>query len=198
MELTTPLINGFFAMLTAAALAGLIFYCIGLRTGRGAGYELGRETSAKHWRKLLQAKRESNDDLREQLDRRSRELMALRDNFQAEADDHARFSRHLQAQALDMAERLKKAQADTRPHPDSELIDWLYANSSASHDEATCYLAFDFVAEPDCATSLRSILLLAIQQREQADRESIAAADHPKSTWERIDHAQPATAPMCM
>ncbi|MCY1528731.1 hypothetical protein D9M68_638470 [compost metagenome] len=49
-------------------------------------------------------------------------------------------------------------------HPDTALIDWLYANSSANHNELTCYLSFDFTAEPDCPTDLRSILLLARKQ----------------------------------
>lgn len=54
------------------------------------------------------------------------------------AHDHARFSRHLQAQVLDMAERIKKAQANTLPHPDSELIDFLSTAASlkiTAHDE---------------------------------------------------------------
>jgi hypothetical protein len=40
MELTTPQIYGIFAMLTAAAIAGLIFYCIGMRTGRQASTDI--------------------------------------------------------------------------------------------------------------------------------------------------------------
>ncbi len=67
MELTTPQIYAIFAMLTTSALAALIFYCIGLRTGRGAGYELGRESATTHWRKLLDAKREANDELHERI-----------------------------------------------------------------------------------------------------------------------------------
>lgn len=88
MELTPPQIYGFFAMLTASALAGLIFYCIGLRTGRSAGYELGRETAARHWRKLLKARTQSADELREHLDNRCRELLTARENLITEADSH--------------------------------------------------------------------------------------------------------------
>lgn len=88
MELTTPQIYGFFATLTAAAIAGLIFYCIGLRTGRGAGYELGRESAAMHWRKLLKAKQEANAELHEQLANRGRELLTARANLITEAESH--------------------------------------------------------------------------------------------------------------
>lgn len=164
MEFTTPQIYAIAAMFTTSALAALTFYCIGLRTGRGAGYDLGRETAAKHWRHLLDAKRDSNAELREQLDRRGREAMTLRENIKAEAaehakaeqvllqrlaaaaplseedlavllavaeklglaadtfaglnsPDHARFSQHLQAQVLDMAERIKQALANSQRHP---------------------------------------------------------------------------------
>lgn len=215
----TTLINGFFAMLTVAALAGLLFYCIGLRSGRGAGFELSRESAAKHWRKLLEAKRESNADLREQLDRRSRELMTLRDNIKAESDDHAkvergllqrlaaaaplsdedlavllavasklelaadtfaglnspdhaRFSRHLQAQVQDMAARIKKAQANTQPHPDSELIEWLDENATVHFDLETAELRFqafpnDWVPFVD---DLRTLLRKAKADSEDLDQ----------------------------
>lgn len=181
MELTTfttAQIYSIFAALSCAALAGFIFYCIGLRTGKAAGYELGRETSANHWRKLLDAKRIKLEEVSTTAGNRLRELLTLRNNIKAEAEDHAkvergllnrlaaaaplsdedhavllavgaklelaagtfaglgshdqaRFSRHLQAQVLDIADRIKKAQANTQPHPDSELIDWL--NDNAVH-----------------------------------------------------------------
>lgn len=173
--MTTPQIYGLFAMLTAALIAGIIFYCIGLRTGQAAGYELGRETSGRYWRKLLKAKTAVVEDLATTADIRLRELLTQRDNLKAEAadhaqvergllqrlaaaaplsdedlavllavankldlaadtfaglnsHDHARFSRQLQAQVLDMLDRLKLAQANTKPHPDSELIEWLNEN----------------------------------------------------------------------
>nr|WP_256836288.1 hypothetical protein [Pseudomonas oleovorans] len=181
MELTTfttPQIYGIFAALSCAALAGFIFYCIGLRTGKAAGYEPGRETSANHWRKLLDAKRIKLEEVSTTAGNRLRELLTLRNNIKAEAEDHAkvergllnrlaaaaplgdedhavliatgaklelaagtfaglgshehaRFSRHLMAQVLDIADRIKKAQANTQPHPDTELIEWL--NDHAVH-----------------------------------------------------------------
>ncbi len=178
MELTTQQLYALFAMLSTSALAALIFYCIGLRTGKAAGYEQGRETSANHWRKLLDSKRIKLEEATTNAGNRLRELLTLRENIKAEAEDHAkvergllnrlaaaaplsdedhavllavgaklelaadtfagigapdhaRFSRHLQAQVLDMADRIKKAQANTQPHPDTELIEWL--NDHAVH-----------------------------------------------------------------
>lgn len=153
MELTTPQIYALFVIAICIVVLIGITYCAALRTGRGAGYKLGRESATQHWRTLLEAKRETNADLREQLDRRTREAMTLRENIKAEAaehakaervllqrlaaeplseedlavllavaeklglaadtfaglnsPDHARFSRHLQAQVLDMANRIK-------------------------------------------------------------------------------------------
>lgn len=86
--MTTQQIYALFAMLTASALAGLIFYCIGLRTGRGTGYQLGRESAAIHWRKLLKAKQEANNELREHLSNRSSELLTARENLITEAESH--------------------------------------------------------------------------------------------------------------
>lgn len=181
MELTTfttAQIYGIFAALSCAAIAGFIFYCIGLRTGRDAGEKQGKEQARAACEELLQHHIAEVEDLRTQLDARTREAMALRNNIKAEAEDHAkvergllnrlaaavplsdedhtvllavvaklelaadtfaglnahdhaRFSRHLQAQVLDMAERIKKSQANAQSHPDSELIDWL--NDHAVH-----------------------------------------------------------------
>jgi hypothetical protein len=189
MELTTQQLYALFAMLSTSALAAFIFYCIGLRTGKAAGYEQGRETSANHWRKLLESKRIKLEEATTNAGNRLRELLTLRENIKAEAEDHAkverdllnrlaaaaplsdedhavmlavgaklelaadtlaginapdhaRFSRHLQAQVLDIAERIKKAQANTQPHPDSELIDWLDENATVHFDLETAELRF--------------------------------------------------------
>ena len=186
---TTAQIYGIFAALSCAAVAGFIFYCIGLRTGKAAGYEQGRETSANNWRKLLDSKRIKLEEATTNAGNRLRELLALRENIKAEAEDHAkvergllnrlaaaaplsdedhavliavvaklelaadtfaglnahdhaRFSRHLQAQVLDMAERIKKSQANAQPHPDSELIDWLDENACVHFDLETAELRF--------------------------------------------------------
>ena len=218
MELTTPQIYAIFAMLTTSALAALVFYSIGLRTGRGAGYELGRESATTHWRKLLDAKRDSNAELREQLDRRGREAMTLRDNIKAEAaehakaehlllqrlaaaaplseedlavllavaeklglaadtfadlssHDHARFSRHLQAQVLDIAARVKHAQANAQPHPDSELLDWLDENALVHFDPETAELRFPtYHPEESGYDTLRDLLREAIANNETIAR----------------------------
>ncbi|QTS88273.1 hypothetical protein JLK41_08970 [Ectopseudomonas khazarica] len=92
------------------------------------------------------------------------------------AHDHARFSRHLQAQVLDMAERIKKAQANTQPHPDSELIDWLDMDAGFSFDFQTAHLYFDCNPEGlnPVTNSLREIVRRAM---DQAAREDFDAAD---------------------
>ena len=170
--MTTPQIYGIFAALSCAAIAGFIFYCIGLRAGRDAGEKQAKEQARAACEELLQHRIAEAEDLRSQLDARTREAMTLRNNIKAEAEDHAkvergllnrlaaaaplsdedhavmlavgaklelaagtfaglgshdhaRFSRHLMAQVLDIADRIKKAQANTQPHPDSELIEWL-------------------------------------------------------------------------
>ncbi|RIA22637.1 hypothetical protein DFO61_3327 [Ectopseudomonas oleovorans] len=180
--MTTPQIYGLFAMLTAAALAGFIFYCIGLRTGKAAGYEQGRTTEKNYWKKILGSVRADLGEARDMLDIRTRDTASLRESMQhlerdllqrlaaaapltdedlavllavanklelsadtfagLNAHDHARFSRHLQAQVLDMADRLKIAQANTKPHPDSELIDWLEAEAAVAFECENCTLTF--------------------------------------------------------
>ncbi|MDF2076605.1 hypothetical protein P2Q70_18630 [Pseudomonas mendocina] len=174
MELTTfttAQIYSIFAALSCAAVAGFIFYCIGLRTGKAAGYELGRATAKDYWTKIVGHIRADLGEARDLLDIRTRDTASLREAMQhierdllqrlaaaaplteqdqavllAVADklllagstfagigapDHARASSHLMAQVLDMTDRLKIAQANTKPHPDSELIEWL--NDHAVH-----------------------------------------------------------------
>lgn len=192
MELTTfttAQIYGIFAALSCAAFSGILFYCLGLRTGRDAGEKQGKEQARAACEEVLQHRIAEAEDLRSQLDARTREAMALRNNIKAEAEDHAkiergllnrlaaaaplsdedhavllavvdklelaadtfaglnahdhaRFSRHLQAQVLDMAERIKKSQANAQPHPDSELIDWLDENACVHFDLETAELRF--------------------------------------------------------
>ncbi|WP_010490733.1 hypothetical protein [Pseudomonas sp. S9] len=98
MDFSIQQIYAMFAMLTASAVAGLFFYCIGLRTGQTTGYEHGRKTAALHWRKLLKVKQESNDELRAELATRHGELFALRQNIKSEAFDHAKTVDYLQRQ----------------------------------------------------------------------------------------------------
>ena len=163
--MTTPQIYALFAMLTTAAFAGIVFYCIGLRTGKAAGYEHGRTTAKEYWKGIVVSIRDDLNSARDLLDIRTRETASLRESMQhierdllqrlaaaaplteqdqavllATADklmlasstfagmgapDHARASRDLMNQVLDIAKRLADAQLNTKPHPDSELIDFL-------------------------------------------------------------------------
>lgn len=216
--MTTPQIYGLFAMLTAAAFAGIVFYCIGLRTGRDAGETQAKEQARAACEELLQHRIAEAEDLRNQLDARTREAMTLRDNIKAESEDHAkvergllnrlaaaaplsdedhavmlaagaklelaagtfaglgshdhaRFSRHLMAQVLDIADRIKKAQANAQPHPDSELIDWLEQTAGIGFDFETATLYFDCdPAELNPVTNtLREIVRHAMHQAERED-----------------------------
>lgn len=209
MELTTPQIYGIFAALSCAAIAGFIFYCIGLRTGKGAGYELGRATAKDYWTKIVGHIRADLGEARDLLDIRTRDTASLREAMQhierdllqrlaaaaplteqdqavllAVADklllagstfagigapDHARASSHLMAQVLDMTDRLKIAQANTKPHPDSELIDWLDENATLHFDLETAELRFQAFAEEHPITDdLRSLL-----RKAKADSDDI-------------------------
>lgn len=229
MELTTfttAQIYSIFAALSCAAVAGFIFYCIGLRTGKAAGYEQGRETSANHWRKLLDSKRIKLEEATTNAGNRLRELLTLRENIKAEAEDHAkvergllnrlaaaaplsdedhavllavgaklelaadtfagigapdhaRFSRHLQAQVLDIAERIKKAQANTQPHPDSELIDFLATVASMKIDGADWRIEYPSMRHPHRNASIRETIRCfreELEHLENAHEEAEEAA----------------------
>ncbi|MDP2447644.1 hypothetical protein [Pseudomonas sp.] len=95
--MTTPQIYGLFAMLTVAAIAGLIFYCIGLRTGRQASTNiiaaleqsktnLGN-TNAKLVAGLIEVNRT--------LDAREGALSKLRQSLIEEQRDHGEVERGL-------------------------------------------------------------------------------------------------------
>ena len=237
MELTTfttPQIYGIFAALSCAALAGFIFYCIGLRTGKAAGYEQGRETSANHWRKLLDSKRIKLEEATTNAGNRLRELLTLRENIKAEAEDHAkverdllnrlaaaaplsdedhavmlavgaklelaagtfaglgshehaRFSRHLMAQVLDIADRIKKAQANTQPHPDSELIDFLATVASlkvTARDEWR--IEYPSMHHPHRSASIRETIRCF---REELERLENAHEEAEEAAQDREDAA---------
>lgn len=220
---TTAQIYSIFAALSCAAVAGFIFYCIGLRTGKGAGYEQGHNVAKNYWKKIVCNVRADLGEARDLLDARTREMAALRQSIEQEtadhatverdllnrlaavaplsdedhavliavgaklelaadtfaginAPDHARFSRHLQAQVLDMAERIKKAQANTQPHPDSELIDWLdtYAGISLEFQTANLYFDCDPADLNPVTNTLREIVRRAM---DQAAFEDLDAAD---------------------
>ena len=202
--MTTPQIYGIFAALSCAAIAGFIFYCIGLRAGRDAGEKQAKEQARAACEELLQHRIAEAEDLRSQLDARTREAMTLRNNIKAEAEDHAkvergllnrlaaaaplsdedhavmlavgaklelaagtfaglgshdhaRFSRHLMAQVLDMAERIKKAQVNA-PHPDSELIDFLATIANLKVGDGEWCIELPVMFQPHRNASMREII----------------------------------------
>lgn len=93
--MTTPQIYGIFAALSCAAFAGFIFYCIGLRTGKAAGYEQGHNVAKNYWRKIVGNVRADLGEARDLLDARTREMAALRQSIEQETADHAKVERGL-------------------------------------------------------------------------------------------------------
>ncbi|MFP6861263.1 hypothetical protein [Pseudomonas sp.] len=97
MELTTPQIYAIFAMLTTSALAGLIFYYIGMRTGRQASTDIIEaleqsktnlgNTTAKLTAELIEVNRT--------LDARESALSKLRQSLIEEQRDHGEVERGL-------------------------------------------------------------------------------------------------------
>lgn len=83
--------------------------------------------------------------------------------------DHARFARQLAQHALNMAQRLHAAAANTLPHPDSELIDWLEAEASIG--SSVDHVTLRFLCAPNCGETSRS--LRAILRQAKADSEEI-------------------------
>ncbi|WP_330114895.1 hypothetical protein SA496_01105 [Pseudomonas sp. JS3066] len=96
MELTNQqLIYVLFAALVIAlALAG-IAYCVGLKTGQGAGFEQGRTTATDYWKPFCRNLRKDLINVEAQLDCRSREIRALRLNIEQETSDHQAVERAL-------------------------------------------------------------------------------------------------------
>lgn len=201
MELTTfttAQIYSIFAALSCAAIAGLIFYCIGLRTGNAAGYELGRATAKDYWTKIVGHIRADLGEARDLLDIRTRDTASLRQAMQhierdllqrlaaaaplteqdqavllAAADklmlagstfaglgsnEHARASNHLMAQVLDIADRIKKAQANTQPHPDSELIDFLATIANLKVGDGEWCIELPVMFQPHRNASMREVI----------------------------------------
>lgn len=97
MELTTPQIYGFFAMLTASALAGLIFYGIGLRAGRQAADHLIRklEKINSATSKSLAKRTADLIAVNQTLDAREGALSKLRQSLIEEQRDHGEVERGL-------------------------------------------------------------------------------------------------------
>ncbi|WP_417312226.1 hypothetical protein [Ectopseudomonas khazarica] len=92
MELTTfttAQVYGIFAALSCAAFSGILFYCLGLRNGNAAGYELGRSTAKTYWINRISHIRSDLGEARDLLDARTREMAALRQSIAQETADHA-------------------------------------------------------------------------------------------------------------
>lgn len=92
MELTTfttAQVYGIFAALSCAAFSGILFYCLGLRNGNAAGYELGRSTAKTYWINRISHIRSDLGEARDLLDARTREMAALRQSIEQETADHA-------------------------------------------------------------------------------------------------------------
>lgn len=121
--------------------------------------------------------------------------------------DHARFARQLAQHALNMAERLRAAAANTLPHPDSELIDWLDKHGTYRGDEETAEVRFPVATHNEGFSHLRDIVRLAIQQMDERDygkrtAQDVSAACPGQATgWAAIDldHAKLGLGqPMCL
>lgn len=95
--MTTPQIYGLFAMLTAAAIAGLIFYCIGLRTGRQAAANIieALEESRTNLDTFLTSRTAELIEVKRTLDAREGALSKLRQSLIEEQRDHGEVERGL-------------------------------------------------------------------------------------------------------
>lgn len=121
--------------------------------------------------------------------------------------DSTRQVRQLALQALNMAQRYKAAaEAPPRPHPDSELVDWLQANATSTTPEVgTEQLTFSLVTYSPPYSDLREALRAAMDQharletsREMAEHFSTKPAP---SLWAAIDQEQAERGlgqPMCL
>jgi len=95
--MTTPQIYGLFTMLTAAAIAGLIFYCIGLRTGRQASTNIieALEESRTNLDTFLAGATAELIEVKRTLDAREGALSKLRQSLIEEQRDHGEVERGL-------------------------------------------------------------------------------------------------------
>lgn len=91
--------------------------------------------------------------------------------------DHARFARQLQQYALNMAQRLKAAQANTKPHPDTELIEWLHEESHFFCDGEAGEFRFCLLGEVSSEDHARDVLRAAKNQSDQLYRNHVASLE---------------------
>lgn len=97
MELTTQQLHAIFAMLTVAAIAGLIFYCIGLRTGRQTAANIieALEESRTNLDTFLASSTAELIEVKRTLDAREGALSKLRQSLVEEQRDHGEVERGL-------------------------------------------------------------------------------------------------------
>lgn len=91
--------------------------------------------------------------------------------------DHARFARQLSQHALNMAQRLKAAQANTKPHPDTELIEWLHEEAHFFCDGEHGELRFLLLGDVSSDDHPRAVLRTAKSQAEQLYRNHTASLE---------------------
>lgn len=152
-----------------------------------------REREIQTLRRNIQAEAEDHAKVEEGLLKRLAATAPLSDEDQAtleaiasklelaadtwaglQCGDHARYARQLGAHALNMAHRIKTALANTLPHPDSELIDWLDLESNFFCDGASAQISFPFFGDTASDSQLRAVL-----RQAKADQEDIDA-NHTK------------------
>lgn len=91
--------------------------------------------------------------------------------------DHARYARQLGAHALNMAHRIKTALANTLPHPDSELIDWLHEEAHFFCDGEHGEFRFQLLGDIDSDAHARALLRQAKADSEEIDRNHTEALE---------------------
>ncbi|MCG6541721.1 hypothetical protein MCB86_16735 [Pseudomonas sp. KSR10] len=122
MQLTTPQLYALFSMLIFVGLLIGLSYCTGLRTGRAAGYEQGRETGTCYWKWLMKCIRGEHAEMRGMLAREEqltdsirRQLKALRTALHQEQSDNITIVR-------DLLEELERERANSLTLADHQTL----------------------------------------------------------------------------
>jgi len=122
MQLETHQIYALFAILAGTAVVIGLSYCTGLRTGRAAGYEQGRETAARYWKVLVKTMRGDQAELRGMLAREGQhtdslcqQLSTLRTALRQEQSDNVNIVR-------DLLEELERERANSLTLADHQTL----------------------------------------------------------------------------
>lgn len=122
MQLETHQIYALFAILAGTAVVIGLSYCAGLRTGRAAGYEQGRETAARYWKALVKTMRGDQAELRGMLAREEQhtdsirsQLNTLRTALHQEQSDNVNIVR-------DLLEELERERANSLTLADHQTL----------------------------------------------------------------------------